>query len=172
MDTQWLDTLNRVRQIRDTLGRPVDKDIEETVAILQMMGIATTMSCGGHIDRDTGGPYVTFAHKDILQYRQIIETVGNPRSDEHKAAMHEAKKLTFHAREKMWSALEQFYKKRTVAYSHQLIIQVRPFSNTLSCQGAANVFFMNAQDREAALRANRAEMTAFTDYLKKDVLAI
>src|SRR6266511_1734638 len=58
---QWNMTKTDVLRMVDKLGRPLDDEIVDTVVALQMLGIHTTASCSGHIDRVTGGPYVVFS---------------------------------------------------------------------------------------------------------------
>jgi len=40
-----------VEQITDGLGMPIDKGIKEAVAIFNAVGLYTSDSCDGHIDR-------------------------------------------------------------------------------------------------------------------------
>src|SRR6266540_2036838 len=53
---QWNMTKADVLRMVDKLGRPLDDEIVDTVVALQMLGIHTTASCSGHIDRVTGCP--------------------------------------------------------------------------------------------------------------------
>lgn len=57
----WLSELESVRLLRDQLGMPVDKGIEEAVVALRLLGFKTTASCAGHSSRLTTGPYIMFA---------------------------------------------------------------------------------------------------------------
>jgi hypothetical protein len=51
----WNSMLDNVRHMTDKLGMPVDHGVVETVAAMQLLKIRTTMSCEGHLDRQTGG---------------------------------------------------------------------------------------------------------------------
>jgi hypothetical protein len=72
----WEAEKRAVRQLRDGLGRPVDRAIVEMVAALRMVGVHTVMSCGGHVDREIG-PSVS---------------VASPRAEKHRRQAHEAEK--------------------------------------------------------------------------------
>lgn len=42
----------------DGVGYPIDKEIKDTVIALNLMGIETVASCGGHLDKDLSYPWV------------------------------------------------------------------------------------------------------------------
>ncbi len=44
--------------MKDKLGKKVDAGIIETVVVLNLLGMPTTMSCEGHLDHGTGAPWV------------------------------------------------------------------------------------------------------------------
>jgi hypothetical protein len=55
---QWDEALKLVRRLEDSQGMRVDPEIEQLVTALRLLGYKTVMSCGGHLDRRTTGPYV------------------------------------------------------------------------------------------------------------------
>jgi hypothetical protein len=54
MQEAWDALVVRFSRITDTLGRPIDPEIFETVVALNALDIPTVMSCGGHIDDRRG----------------------------------------------------------------------------------------------------------------------
>lgn len=163
---EWQAALRHVDAMRDRLGMRVDDAIRETVAILNVMGVHTTMSCAGHTDRDTGGPYVTFIHRDIVRWRDLVRDIDDPSDVQYKHAIQHARELNYTARKKLWDHLELYYQDRATGYAQRLSIQVRPFSNTLMATGAVNYSFLNPKERKEALRHGQDEMQYFTEYLK------
>lgn len=68
----------------DKLGMPVDKRMIETVTILKLLGLHTTMSCSGHMQRITGGPYVAFISPKAEKYRERCKQIDNPKDAQYK----------------------------------------------------------------------------------------
>lgn len=60
----------------DGAGYPIDKEIKETVIALNLMGIETTASCGGHLDHGLSFPWI-----DIQIYPPEVETMMQELSD-------------------------------------------------------------------------------------------
>src|SRR5690242_14733922 len=57
-EQQWQTMATHVAQMKDKLGRGIDPGIFETVIVLNLLGIPTTQSCEGHLDRAAGAPWV------------------------------------------------------------------------------------------------------------------
>lgn len=71
----WNDIKNRVDQITDRLGMPVDDNIKDVVIGLNANGINTVASCGGHLDSDRlAFPWIGCAAANQPQYRYKDET--------------------------------------------------------------------------------------------------
>ena len=51
---QWKKVAEHFQHITDGLGRPIDPPIFETVVALNVLGLPTSMSCGGHYDDGRG----------------------------------------------------------------------------------------------------------------------
>jgi hypothetical protein len=69
---KWQKALQKVAQITDKIGMPVDERIIETVAILTLLGFKTSMSCEGHVDRVTEGPYVIFDSPKAMKAKLLF----------------------------------------------------------------------------------------------------
>ncbi|MBO0795413.1 MAG: hypothetical protein J2P36_31345, partial [Ktedonobacteraceae bacterium] len=50
----WDDSAEYFAHVTDRLGKPIEPEIMETVVALNVLGIPTTMSCGGHLDEHRG----------------------------------------------------------------------------------------------------------------------
>jgi hypothetical protein len=168
----WREALRQTRKIKDGLGMPVDKHIVETVAIMRLMGINTTMSCGGHLRRITNGPYVMFyapTYKKFLEQRKAIGDFLNPKA---KQIQKKAIKVNLRERQKLLPFLEGFYAHRQVPYTQRLIIEDVGFKGSyLRAQGADLAYIVNSQAKKEILTNNRKEMQAFTQYLKEQFFA-
>jgi hypothetical protein len=169
----WHKATEDVRQLTDGLGVPVDVDIVHTVAILRLMGFHTTMSCAGHLDRFTGGPYVMFsspaARHYLMRYRELGDSL-NPKS---KRLLHKATVLNLRERQRLFVYLAGFYQNRSVSYTQRLIVAGPGFShNRLQCQGAELAQIADDATKARLLEDGQAEMHAFTEYLKGTYFAM
>lgn len=70
----WDKTAQKFAKVTDRLGTPIEAEIMETVMALNVLGISTSMSCGGHLDDDRGfvAPWVDIWWSDstVIQLRQ------------------------------------------------------------------------------------------------------
>lgn len=73
----WRQALRRARNISDKLGMPIDKEVVATVAVMNLLGFNTTGSCGGHVRRATGGPYVIFQNPEAEKLAQRARDIGD-----------------------------------------------------------------------------------------------
>lgn len=81
---RWRAELDKVRLLRDANGMSVDVEIEEAVTVLRLLGYATTMSCGGHADRPTMGPYVVIEAKGT---RDVVKKANRELNQVRKQAL-------------------------------------------------------------------------------------
>src|SRR5947208_415256 len=63
----------------DGAGYPIDKEIKDTVIALNLMGIETIASCGGHLDHGLSYPWV-----DIQIYPSEVKKMMQEFSDIHE----------------------------------------------------------------------------------------
>jgi hypothetical protein len=165
----WQDALSQVRDLRDGLGCPVDEEIVETVAIIRLLGMNTTSSCGGHqLGKVGSGPCVTFgsaeARASIKEMQKSDDYIHNPA---YEGIRDKAIKLTLIEMRKMLDLLEGFYATRSVPIKQRLIVKfLPPTYNILQCQGAELVYGADFEEAERLLSENRDEMEIFTAHLK------
>ncbi|MEV8548191.1 hypothetical protein [Streptomyces sp. NPDC051572] len=162
----WEQEKHAVRRLRDGLGRPVDRGVIETVAILRVLGVHTNMSCGGHVDRLLS-PYVTFASPDSNDDRRRGYASDDRRLRRRligRASRRNAQELHI-----LLPHLERFYQGRDVPQSKRLILQgFGPLGYRLTSQSADLVHVVPRHERRALLDEQRQEFRAFTEFLKAE----
>lgn len=162
----WKRATDEVRALTDGLGLPVDKHIVPTVTALRLLGYSTIMSCGGHSDRITGGPYVVFISEDAKRIWQNCKSTNDPKSKAYKIAFKRATIAAITERNHLWNLLEEFYDKRSSNYNQRLTLRTVLFTTRLTCTGADQAYICNKEERKKLLAANREEMQTFALFLK------
>lgn len=163
----WREALRKVRHLTDGLGMPVDREIVETVAILRLMDLNTTMSCAGHLSRITNGPYIIFTSLQARGYEAKRREVVDSASAEYKRLVRKSIKLNLLERQKLLPYLEHFYEHRNVSYGQRLTIRSLGYSsNILYCQGADMAHLSDRAEKRKILNRNRAELDAFASFLE------
>lgn len=162
----WERERRKVRQIRDGLGKPVDRQIVEAVTILRLLGFTTTGSCGGHADRMLS-PYVAFRSAANADDRQRIEEAADQAARgrrKSQAIQHNAAELG-----RLLSLLERFYNTRAVPYRQRLICQgFGVIGYRLTTQDADLVTVAPKDDRRELVKRQRREFDAFTKFLEAE----
>jgi hypothetical protein len=153
-------------QLVDRLGMPLDEGIADTVTVMRLLGINTTASCWGHLDRVTGGPYVIFSSPEAkpleLQYRQA----GDPHDPLFHRIRDQAVGLNLRERQKLLVHLDAFYRERLTSYGTRLVIMpIGPEGSQLQCQNAELANILSQTDRRHMVQSHQAEMTTFTKFL-------
>lgn len=165
--TEWHIALEQVKQITDRFGMPMDEGIIETVAIMQLMGIHTTMSCEGHPERQTGGPYIMFVSSIAEESRKEAAVIHNTVNPQYKALYKKAMQANLTEQQKLYQMLDNFYKSHDASFSQRLILHTMGFSACrLECQGADMAYILDKNKQIELLMKNQAEMKTFTEFLK------
>lgn len=168
----WQQAKNEVRHLTDRRGMSVDPGILETVAAFRLLGINTTSSCAGHTERTSSGPYVAFVSVQTREYERQAQDIGDSSNREYKQLRQKAIESNIREMQKILPYLDQFYTNREVPYNQRLIIKnVGPIASYLMCQGADLMYIADKEQRKKILSNNRAEMRAFTEYLKLQTLS-
>lgn len=163
---RWRDELDLVRELRDQLGMIVDAEIEATVVALRILGYKTVMSCGGHVDRRTTGPYVTFesesTHDLVMRARQESDRVHE------QELFREAQRVTQREALPLKKNIERFNLERVSAGATTLL-ELRPVghSHLRLCFVHAD-FDGIVEDAPfiELMRSRQSEMSKFTSRLK------
>lgn len=164
--TIWQTALDNTRAITDGLGMPIDEEIVETVAIMRLMGINTTMSCGGHLDRVTGGPYIMFSPREAKQWQEECRGIEDKMSPAYKHAYDMARKASLAEQSKLMKLLEEYYSNHQALYPQMLVAHNYVFGNRLYCQGVELANIASPAEQKQILADNLKEMKDFTEFLK------
>jgi len=180
----WNEVTARMSQVTDKLGMPIDKGILETVVALNVLGISTSMSCEGHLDRGRATPWIRFHAKGpALLLAQVKEATDQlERAKAEHAPTEEIEKRTrelfrlskeaditcFQEPKRVMDYLEVFYHDRHVPYDRQLVLKVDSFGNgTLTVHGEPFQSLHPLDVRAQNLEKYREEMQVFTAFLRQ-----
>lgn len=168
--TRWEEAVEKVRQLKDSNGASVDEGIVETVAVMALFGFTTTMSCWGHEDRDTGGPYVMFRSSKAKELEGDWQAIDDKSTPEAKRLWSLADDEGCRERYKVHELLVEFYQSHPLNYDSML---------TLRSIGAATTWIGVASNRygelfggeqqQSRLDESRQEMERFTEFLKDKI---
>lgn len=153
----------QVEGITDGRGEKIDEGIRETVVYLNALDLPTTQSCEGHLREEgvTEGPS-TAPWVDIGSTRPE----GVEPEDPVTERIHRENLLL---QWKLLSFLDEFYAKRQATADARLVFRLYDAEGIirLTNQGGDAVESL-PRDRQTAKRAEyRAEMTAFTEFLRQ-----
>lgn len=69
----------KVEQMRDRLGKPVDKKVKKLVVGLNYCGIPTVASCEGHLDHGLPYPWVDVSYEYAEKLARVASWQNRPR---------------------------------------------------------------------------------------------
>ena len=165
--TEWQKALQKVSQITDKIGMPLDEEIAETVVILYLLRFMTTGSCDGHLDRITEGPYVMLGSPKAQELEKQLKQATDRTSQDYTKLKDEIAKRNFAEQNKLFSLLKMFYASHKPILGRMLTLRTIGYSDfRLNCQGSELAYIEDAQGKALRLARNRTEMKAFTEWLK------
>lgn len=156
--------LDKIGGVSDKLGLGIDPGIRTAVAMLNHHGIHTVMSCEGHENWATGGPYIDIAAAGSHDNRKKLEEITNREEQESfwKAMYRE----TTDAGKKIVPILDEFYKGRDTAFSARLILVANRDSMRLESAGVAFLYYeTDPSVKNKDLKLFQSEMNDFSDFL-------
>jgi hypothetical protein len=174
----WQETANRMAKITDSLGKPVDAEIMDVVVALNAVGIHTTQSCEGHMDRGkpypwigVGAPRVEHLQQELGRLIQQCQTA----TEDYDALVKKARDIEqtlkrLHAQEeqKLVEYLDLFYYNHPLRYDRHLIIEhILGNQCLLRPQGSDIQSIRDTAERARKLAEYRYEMQAFAAFLKR-----
>jgi hypothetical protein len=167
----WEDLQKRFKRVVDRLGKHIDKDIMDTVIVLNASGIHTTASCEGHLDHGAAYPWIDIGSPDIDELAQKIIVLlheGKRDDEETKQLQRQHRLLYLQEEQKLVTLLDAFYQQHQMAYDRHLSIW--RFSNgapRLQSHGADYQEFRSPDEQSQKLKEYQDEMQAFSIYLKQ-----
>ncbi len=182
-EQQWQTMATHVAQMKDKLGRGIDPGIFETVIVLNLLGIPTTQSCEGHLDRAAGAPWVDIGDTRTESRSREAESLFRVALDaqqQHTQSpeeMHQAEvevmRIQLAIRHKLMSYLAAFYEHRSTPYDVRLVMQAHGATGRcrLESQGADFQDIAPLEVRQKKLTEYQEEMRAFTAFLREQYFA-
>jgi hypothetical protein len=180
---QWDDIVSIMAKVTDKLGMPIDQGIFETVIVFNALGINTSMSCEGHLNRGRAAPWIRFQTKENavqMQAKEAIQHLEHLKENHAEASeiekwssevfclSREASTTCFHEPKHIMDYLEAFYRDRLVPYERQLMLRVDSFgSSMLTVHGEPFQSLHSPEIRQQKLLEYQQEMQAFTVFLKQ-----
>lgn len=162
MVLEWDEVRRRTARLVDGLGVPIDAEILDFVTTLRYVGYETILSCGGHADRITGGPYVVIISK---KGRSILER--DP-SDKRNRLL--ARQATAAEAMSLYELLAKFYIHHQLDYSQQ--VTLRMIGNDafrIGCHGADLLDAeQDSERRKDRIRRYRKELDEFSKFILKE----
>ena len=188
---KWQASTQKFLNTSDNLGKDIDPKILDTVIALNLLGVSTSQSCEGHLDRALAGPWIILGTPTDLEVEtvktqmntvyqeanQIKTTKPNDfaRDENYIQKMELYRELqkktvvpTQKNIQKLIPLLEEFYQARQLPYLNRLIISSEdsPIPR-LRNQGLYLQDIVANEARAANLLAFQEEMLAFTNFLKQ-----
>lgn len=168
-EKSWEETLTWVNTIHDKLEKCIDKNIQETIVALTLLGINTSASCEGHIDHGTYAPYIDVETKERNDLgNRITQAIEK---EDAKKIIKELQKKNLEERKKLVVLLAEFYENRKCSFESRLIIQsLSQGWSRLESQGAGLQGIQPEEIKKQKLEEYQKEMANFTSFLKQKFL--
>lgn len=169
----WQEARAKTEQITDRLGMKVDPMVVDTVTAMRLHGFDTRVSCEGHLDRITSGPFVKFVSPiavERFKEAKELQERGQPADGQVKKKMDEGRLETWREMRRMYDLIEDF--KRAAVYESRELLVVRYVMNEhifLQCYGVEFIHLYTSRRKQEMLLEYQGVMRAFAQYLK-DVL--
>ena len=156
--------LQKIGGVTDRLGLGIDPGIRTAVAMLNQHGLHTIMSCEGHENWATGGPYIDIGAAGSYDFRKRFEGIADK---EEKESFRKAfGKETMDVGKKIVPILDDFYKGRDTAFAARLVLVAYPDSMRLESAGVAFLRYeTDPAIKNKDLKLFQSEMSDFSDFL-------
>ena len=167
----WDQELERVRQLKDSLGMPVDPGIEDLVTVLRLLGFDTVASCQGHADRVTGGPYVMVQSKQAQLVFGEQQKLADSSGETARTLLKKARDLNTREGHRLELLLDRYYESRAVTWGK--VLEVRSVGyvvNRLCFVHAESDQLFGGDLNAKRLRLRQDEMKRFATFLRDELL--
>jgi hypothetical protein len=162
---------------------PIDKGIFDTVVVLNVLDINTSMSCEGHLDHGRAAPWICFHTqgpnqlltrvREATDQLECLKAEHAPDEEIEKwtgelfRLSKDANMTCFQEPKRVMGYLEVFYNDRHVAYDRQLVLKVDSFGkSTLTTHGEPFQPLHPLEVQAQNLAKYQEEMQVFTAFLK------
>ena len=167
---EWENLEQEFKRTVDGLGKHIDPSIMKTVVSLNAMGIYTTASCEGHLDRACPYPWIDVSLKKAENLSEkifVLVREGKREEEETQRLMKEHRELALQAEQGLVKQLEEFYQHYPFNYDRHLSIW--RFGNgkpRMQSHGAEYQAFRDLAERAEKLKEYQQEMQRFAAFLK------
>lgn len=155
----------RVDKLVDKLGKPVDANIKPAVAALLAHEFVTTGSCEGHLNRQTGGPYIMVEAPDAAKYTELMKLVliGSEGYMQHRSKL---QAVNLQERRRLQELLDKFNADKDSG-TEIGITNIGAGISRLACHGVDEAEEATIEQRTKWLEAAQAEFDAFASWLTR-----
>lgn len=171
---RWDEAAKRVDQIGDKLGMPIDKGIKKAVIAFHILGIESSGSCEGHLNRPgTEGPWIDIDAEGTYELLDKIDKETPSGKDEDKwqeRLRREVEPQNLEARKKALELLGQFYtgREEIPPIDRRIIISGVGWGGRIHPQGASLLKIEpDETTRKQKLAEYQQEMRQFSGFLKR-----
>lgn len=184
-EQRWQEMCTRVEHMTDRLGKGIDPGIVDTVVVLNLLDIPTTMSCEGHLDHGTAAPWIHVGDPGIREHEDKVHRLSQHASEQERQqgkitpeimqlfeevrqARRDVKRMHLAIWQKLVHSLNAFYEGRFVPYDVRLVIQPLGIGQSrLESQGADFQEVAPGDVRTLKLAEYQEEMRLLTAFLKQ-----
>lgn len=167
--TKWNHKLKELDSVTDGLGLGLDKDIKETIAALNLLGVNTSASCEGHPKWGLPYPWVDIQTPKgyDLSAKAFKFKAG---SKEFKKIVDKITILNVKESKKMLEILNKYYKNYSTDYNNILVISSQGWGSGRLQPNASILAEMDkTPNRLKLLKIYQKEMQLFTKFLKSEL---
>jgi hypothetical protein len=177
---KFSEILLMLKSCTDALGKPIDEQILQLVAILNYLGIPTIQSCEGHLDHGIAAPWIDIGVKNVslfnitwkkartvLQNAQLTQDIPEKQLLIQKSTVlfSQARKMYYREANKLFPFLNHYYSEYNPAIEHRLIITDLNQCARLHFQGDFLQETATNKKKAANLKTFQYEIDRFTQFL-------
>lgn len=162
---RWANEERKVRTLTDALGNDMDASITPAVVALRLLGFHTIASCGGHLDRHTGGPYVLIEVPEAATLAQKAQKIDDENPD-YLVLRHQADLARATALRRVCDWLRAFYDERAVDHDNRIVAHSMPWFLILMEPSSDLILTMDRSEARRFLNANRREFEDFASFVR------
>lgn len=161
----WSKEERKVRALVDALGHGMDTAIVPAVVALRLLGFHTIASCGGHLNRHTGGPYVLIESPQAASRAREAQAMSED-NPSYLALRERADVARATDLRRLCQWLRRFYDGREVDHDSRIMAHSMPWFLILLAPSSDLALTMKRQDARKFLNRNRCEFRDFADFVR------
>jgi len=140
----WDKNLQTLDETSDALGWKIESGIKETVNAFNLMGLPTTGSCEGHIDRALSFPWIDISAPSEPGERYVGQNEAFEKvAKKHALTLEDVKRGV--PMDKYWEAIEECYKNGDTEEYKTWNLENKKLE--LKVKGLLDEFYQNREDR-------------------------